>query len=249
MNRGKKICEHLKVVRKQIADANDIPYEMTECTHQGPCAGTCPKCESELRYIENQLSLRRAAGKAVSIVGLSLGISSAFMASGCTPTTKTTENVETQTKVVEDKKMAKGQVNPPLIDSDECLDIEELSDSDNCINGLISNEPSLVPNNKTVYMVVDYQPEFPGGDKALMDFIKTNLRYPPETCAQGRVTVTFIVETDGSISNIEVLKSPVEEFSQEAIRVVKLMPKWKPGKIKDTPVRVKYILPISFRLE
>ena len=70
MYKGKNTCETLKSIRKQIADANDIPYEPRVCTHKGDCMGTCPACESEMRYIENQLNIRKMAGKAVKIVGL-----------------------------------------------------------------------------------------------------------------------------------------------------------------------------------
>ena len=70
MYKGKKTCETLKSIRKQIADANEIPYEPRVCTHKGDCKGTCPACESEMRYIENQLNIRKMAGKAVKIVGL-----------------------------------------------------------------------------------------------------------------------------------------------------------------------------------
>ena len=70
MYKGKKTCETLKSIRKQIADANEIPYEPRVCTHEGDCKGTCPACESEMRYIENQLNIRKMAGKAVKIVGL-----------------------------------------------------------------------------------------------------------------------------------------------------------------------------------
>jgi len=70
MYKGKQTCETLKSIRKQIADANDIPYEPRVCTHKGDCMGTCPACESEMRYIENQLNIRKMAGKAVKIVGL-----------------------------------------------------------------------------------------------------------------------------------------------------------------------------------
>ena len=70
MYQGKSTCETLKSIRKQIADANEIPYEPVVCTHQGDCMGTCPACESEMRYIENQLNIRKMAGKAVKIVGL-----------------------------------------------------------------------------------------------------------------------------------------------------------------------------------
>ncbi len=75
MFKGKATCEILKSVRKTIADANGIDYQPTECKHQGDCGGTCPKCEAESRYIENQLSLRKVAGKAVKIVGIATGVS------------------------------------------------------------------------------------------------------------------------------------------------------------------------------
>ena len=253
MRNGKKICERLKVVRKQIADANDIPYEITECPHQGPCAGTCPKCESELRYIENQLTLRLAAGKAVSLVGLSLGISSAFMASGCTPTTKTNANTETPTSVVESTE------TPPSITVNKIENEEYISEGaieleESPVSGMVgkytTEETDL--NGETYYVIVDEMPEFPGGDIALINYIKQNLRYPAfahEMGIQGRVAMSFIIESDGSISNIDVSRSPAEELSQEAIRLVKSMPKWTPGKKKGTPVRVKYLLPITFRIK
>ena len=82
---GKQTCKTLKGIRKKIADANEIIYEPKECTHKGDCAGTCPACEAEVKYLERQLSLRRMAGKAVAIVGLSFGLSAL---SGC-GTTKT----------------------------------------------------------------------------------------------------------------------------------------------------------------
>ena len=74
--KGKKICESLKAIRKSIAQANDIAYNPEECHHQGDCSGTCPACESELRYIERQLRLRTAMGKAAVVAGLTLGITS-----------------------------------------------------------------------------------------------------------------------------------------------------------------------------
>ena len=76
MGRGRYICDTLKSVRKKIADANDIKYEPHECTHEGECAGTCPACEAEVRYLERQLDIRCRLGKAVAVVGLSAGIAS-----------------------------------------------------------------------------------------------------------------------------------------------------------------------------
>ena len=69
MRRGKKICETLKAIRHDIAVANEIDYQPTECKHEGDCAGTCPKCESETRWLEKQLRARQALGKAVTIAG------------------------------------------------------------------------------------------------------------------------------------------------------------------------------------
>lgn len=74
MRRGKKICETLKAIRHDIAVANEIDYQPTECKHEGDCAGTCPKCESETRWLEKQLRARQALGKAVTIAGLSVAL-------------------------------------------------------------------------------------------------------------------------------------------------------------------------------
>ncbi len=110
---------------------------------------------------------------------------------------------------------------------------------------LASNEVDMV------FTVVEELPEFTGGTQALMHFLAENLRYPAE-CAdseiQGRVVLSFVVEKDGTISSIEEMRSPDERLTTEAIRVVSLMPKWKPGRQRGQEVRVKYALPISFRL-
>ena len=76
MLNGKKVCNELKYVRKQIADANEIEYNPTECSHQGECQGTCPKCEAEVRYLENELNMRRIIGKAIVVAGLGLSVAS-----------------------------------------------------------------------------------------------------------------------------------------------------------------------------
>ena len=72
--KGKEKCKILKQIRKKIADANDIPYVVEECPHQGECRGTCPKCEAELRQMERELSLRRRIGKGIAVVGVAAGV-------------------------------------------------------------------------------------------------------------------------------------------------------------------------------
>ncbi|MBO4324003.1 MAG: hypothetical protein J5845_01215 [Lachnospiraceae bacterium] len=81
--KGKDKCRMLKQIRKKIADANDIPYVVEECPHKGECLGTCPKCEAELKKLEEELSLRRRLGKGVAVVGLATGMMAATTA--CTP--------------------------------------------------------------------------------------------------------------------------------------------------------------------
>lgn len=89
MEKGKEICKALKEIRRRIASENDIELIVSECRHQGDCAGTCPKCEAEVVYLENQLEARKRLGKAVKVVGLSMGLATIAPAlfTSCDPTT------------------------------------------------------------------------------------------------------------------------------------------------------------------
>lgn len=100
--------------------------------------------------------------------------------------------------------------------------------------------------------VAEQMPSFPGGDRKLMEYLSENIRYPKECgeiCVQGRVIVSFIVEKDGSISNVKVAKSLDPLLDKEAVRVVSGMPKWIPGRQNGVAVRVRYIIPVTFRLQ
>jgi TonB family protein len=106
-------------------------------------------------------------------------------------------------------------------------------------------------NEEKVFDVVENMPSFPGGAVKMMEYLMMNIRYPEaahKAGIQGRVVVNFIVEPDGTISNAHVQKGVSEELDQEALRVIKNMPKWKPGMQSGKAVRVKYTTPISFRL-
>ena len=103
-----------------------------------------------------------------------------------------------------------------------------------------------------VWEVVEQQPSFPGGPSALMQWLSSNIHYPPvaeENGIQGRVVVSFIVEPDGSISNVQVVRGVDPSLDKEAVRVCKAMPKWQPGKQNGQAVRVKYNLPVTFKLQ
>lgn len=101
-----------------------------------------------------------------------------------------------------------------------------------------------------VYDVVDEHPHFPGGNGALLDWLSKNIHYT-SGCAsiQGRVVVSFFVEPDGSLSDIELVQKVDPELDNEVLRVVKAMPKWIPASQNNKPIRAKFTMPITFRSE
>lgn len=116
----------------------------------------------------------------------------------------------------------------------------------------VTNPTDPKDSSETALLLAEEMPEFQGGNEAMMNFLSKNIQYPPEAKEKdisGRVLVQFIVEKDGQVSHIKIIKSPSDELSREAIRVVKMFPAWKPGKMKGQPVRVMYTLPIRFELQ
>lgn len=108
------------------------------------------------------------------------------------------------------------------------------------------------PAEEPIFVVAEKMPSFPGGDAALLQYLGKNIKYPTvsqETGAQGRVIVQFVVDKDGTITNPVVVKSVDAYLDKEALRVINTMPKWTPGKQRNQPVRVKYTLPVMFRLQ
>ena len=118
------------------------------------------------------------------------------------------------------------------------------------------NTTAMAQNKKTsndkVFEKVEDMPEFPGGEQAMMDFVAKNVQYPKEAMEKGisgRVFVSFIVEKDGSVSNVKVMRGIGGGCDEEAVRVISGLPKWKPGKQEGKPVRVSYQMPINFKLQ
>ena len=112
-------------------------------------------------------------------------------------------------------------------------------------------DDSTVSDKEKVYQVVGQQPSFPGGREELFKYLAYNVKYPIDATKnkiEGRVLVTFVVEHDGSISNVNVANSVYPSLDKESIRVVSGMPKWILGKANGKTVRVKYTIPITFRL-
>ena len=126
-----------------------------------------------------------------------------------------------------------------------------LSKNSDAASGQISVSPLDVSSDQE-FIVVEEMPEFPGGMSAAMDYLSKNVKYPKEAYdkgIQGRVIVQYVVEKDGDISNVKVVRSIDPLLDAEAVRVIKSMPKWKPGTQKGQNVRVRYTMPVTFSLQ
>ena len=103
-----------------------------------------------------------------------------------------------------------------------------------------------------IFVVVEESPEFPGGEESRLKFLTDNIQYPRiarDAGVEGRVIVGFVVEPDGRITNVKIIRGKVQSLDEEALRVTKMMPRWKPGKQRGKPVRVQFTMPITFLLQ
>jgi protein TonB len=113
-------------------------------------------------------------------------------------------------------------------------------------------KPKQEEVTEEIFVVVENQPEFPGGNTAMMKFLSDNIKYPviaQENGIQGRVICNFVVERDGSITDVQVVRGVDPSLDKEAVRVIQQMPRWKPGKQRGQAVRVRFTLPVVFRLQ
>ena len=144
-------------------------------------------------------------------------------------------------EIVEDDADIEEDIMASTEDNVEWVDLDDYD--------VVEVEPE--PEEEEIFMVVEDQPEFPGGTAALLEYLRKNIKYPAicrENNIQGRVLVTFIVNKDGAIVEPEVVKSVNPSLDKEALRVISQMPNWKPGSQRGKPVRVKYTVPVNFRL-
>lgn len=147
-----------------------------------------------------------------------------------------------EAEAVEETKKENPKEPIPIIEDD--IEVEELVEK--------PNVEAEIPDDEKKFIIIEEQPEFPGGEKAMNQFIKDNLKYPNEDNEnelRGTVYLNFVVEKDGSITNIKVLRSLGNGYDEEAIRIVNAMPKWKPGKHRGELTRAYFILPISFNFK
>jgi len=144
-------------------------------------------------------------------------------------------------EIVEDDAEIEEDIMASFEDNVEWVDLSEID--------YVEVEPE--PEEEEIFMVVEQAPEFPGGTNALYDYLRKNMKYPAicrESGITGRVIVSFTVNKDGSIVDVEVVKGVHPQMDKEAVRVVSGMPKWKPGEQRGKPVRCRFNLPVNFRL-
>ncbi len=263
MARGKQTCKILKEIRRQIAEANGIEFATSECRYRGDCLGTCPKCESEVRYLEQQLRSRQRMGKAIALAGISAGM---ILMSGCSGTSSSNQSDETLQGVLlytaeELDSIQEEEGELPMIEDS----VSSLTPNNNGVKeGEISNEPNVVvtqgempderstmPDENGIYACAEQQPEFPGGPAEMMRFIGRHLRYPEEQLKegiQGRVVVQFYVDTLGHVCDPKIVRGKDSALDKEALRVVSLFPDFTPGRLNGKKVNVLMTLPIIFKL-
>ena len=363
--RGRNICNTLKAIRKQIADANGINYSPEKCHFEGECKGTCPRCEQDMRDLEYELHLRQMAGKAIKVAGVALGITAiAASATSCatqkgyyssTPPKPekvipisyqeytSSDSILLKEREALSKKgvlFAQGHIideadKEPIsgafitaklsgkrtvtdIDGnftievaqgdtitvkyigmqDRIIQLSEISQDKLSIitltasGGLLGEivvvkagkrskkakldkknqkgseakqdkkdeqgksivtHPAIAADsteNSKIFGAMEEMASFPGGIAACMQYIADNIRTPKECLegiASGRVILGFTVNENGSLSDIKVMRSITPALDEEAIRVVKSMPKWNPAKQNGKAIKSKFTLPVTFR--
>lgn len=135
----------------------------------------------------------------------------------------------------------------------ESIEINTEDDKEEVVIAAPVEAPEEEEEEEVIFVVVESMPEFPGGQQALFKYLSENVKYPviaQENGIQGRVICQFVVNKDGSIVDVEVVRSGGDpSLDKEAVRVIKSMPKWKPGKQRGKAVRVKYTVPVNFKLQ
>lgn len=213
-----------------------------------------------------------------SEIGLALALGLTLAAFEWTSEDVTVQNLEVQQEEVVEEEMVpittQDQIKPPppppppppvadaltIVDNETEINEEfELNDTeadDNTEFEIRDLEPTVVeeeePAEQEVFIIVEQMPLFPGGEEALRRYLATEVKYPviaQENGIQGRVFVKFVIMPDGSVSNVEVARPFDPNLDKEAVRVVKSMPKWTPGKQRGKAVRVSYTVPINFVLQ
>ena len=240
--KGKSICQYLKSVRRTVAEANNIDLEIPECTFEGECSGTCPRCEEEVRLLERSLKARRMMAQKVAIAGVAAGLS---IIGG----TATAQSITPADSVA-------------TLDTIEVIYTRPLLEPDGMVRTYAPRHP-VVMKRKVIKAPAPWRVEpdgsvvrkceearFPGGWWARDEYIDKNMTYPedwgPKGCAYGVVVVRFLIDAEGHISRVRVVKRVHPLLDKEAKRLVSSMPPWEPTKVKGKKVARYYEISINF---
>ena len=257
--KGHNICDTLKAIRKQIADANEIEYSPEECHFKGECKGTCPKCEQDVRYLEQELRLKQIAGKVIKVAGIAAGL---VAMAACSDGKPQGNDKDTLTRL--STTLHEDSIDPTMYNGeiDRTKPIKNVTVKK--FMPLKDDSKPSKKNKRAKTAVVQsaiatdstnnskMEASFPGGIAACMKYIADNFRYPNiqgDCSIQGKIVVSFIVNEDGNLNDIKVKKSVYSDLDQEAVRVVKSMPKWIPAKQNGKAVKSKYTLPVYIHVQ
>ena len=275
MARGKQTCKILKDIRRQIAEANDIEFITSECQFQGDCLGTCPKCAAALRDLDTQLTLRRMAGKAIVVAGLSAGM---LTLASCSNQKQNSDNYnpeydeEYNVDVHEndDDDFFEGEIEGEVVSDDY---YEDANDCDNenkqpVTKILITGDPdfddekwelerdSIYKANDWIFQIdrIDSKPEFPGGEQAMYDWIKSHVTHPAfidwnskiDSVVIWMANIELIIDKTGAIEKVDSYVSMNPELNDEIIKAFESMPAWKPAVKDGDNVKCSIYIPIRY---
>lgn len=224
MKNGKFICDKLKRVRQDIARANGIKYKPRECHHEGECKGSCPACESEMRFLEREIARRRSLGKAALVAGVSLGLTS-FAATSCDQINQTIQSI----------------VNHDEKNTDEQL-MGEVPARNLVVDSIIADQFTMLSDKSFIendYLENGHKAVFPGGPGALYNFIKKNFVCPEGVSEDVFTIIEVVIDAEGRVKEgayVSYYYNGAEDFIAEALRVTKLLPKFEPARNEDGTV-------------
>lgn len=261
MNHGKETCRILKELRHKIAEANDIALETSECRFKGDCTGTCPRCESEVRYLERQLADRRHAGKAIRLAGLAAG---AIIMSGC-GNVSDSKPTETLLGEVVDTIIAEEMCDTVVLTKENNVrNIENVSQR-NASKDSVKTDTSVADNNDPDFSLINSidfgeiedgqdpvysPPTFPGGEIALERFINRHIIYPDilkDEAISGSVIVEVTIDVDGKVTEPVVISGLDPVLDRQALKIASLLPDFSPATLDHSRVKSIVKLAIDFK--
>lgn len=243
MNPGKNRCEYLKEVRRRIATENNIPLEQRECTFKGECSGTCPFCEAELRYLEKELYKRKALGKAVTVAGIAL---SSVVMNAC----------QSSTSLIGDAAFGTPKTSTTEQIADPSIQRAEYETYFSTVRGNRSDGQQTIVDGLKIRTSDPYvQPaKFPAEQGQPVLWLRQRLRsystYMSDELFNDAL-VTFVVNTDGTVSDVDFANLPVTgssqdfDFQNEMRKQVLSMPRWEPATKENVPVSYPVAIAVS----